>query len=271
MNNYIVPKPRFPVSAKLYGGVVGLGLIGLGIVAFETFHLFHGLAVALFFGLVIEFGAVVESIGLAGGVNKKTWWIIPGLIVTLLVSGGYNYLTAARAGALLDPPVTGGLILAAVGVGPLAAVFFIAVQLGVKIHEHEAAVAKWEAGRQVWQDNQAAQAAREVQEAQQAAAQLELQKEEMRLRSQKEMQDAEIAARERAEKRAARTAARAAALRAAQTREPSAKEPRAGYDDFAAAMRSNGSHAVTAREIVERFGVKQRTAYDWLKKYHSAL
>lgn len=287
---YTIPKPSYPVSAILYALAVGMGLFGLGWVAVETFGLFHVWPVAVPFGLVIEIGAISEAIGLvmafSGEGNaweklKRSGWIIPGLIITLGVSGGYNYLTALRAGALLTPPVTEPAILAAVGVGPLSAVFFIAAQLGVKIKEHEDAVKDWELEKQKWFDGKAKEAEETKERQAESARQLALQQTQLQLDAQARAQAAELASQEkrhadelaaqerkaRADRRAAARAAKKASQDSVQSTEASVNLHKGTYEDFKAAMKSNGSHEITAQEIHERWKVSVRTGFVWLKRY----
>lgn len=276
---FTIPKPRLPIWPRLLFGLVTLGLFGLGIVAFETFSLFHNRLVAAIFASIIEVGAAVDAIGLSQGLSRKNWWLVPALAITLVVSGWYNYATVERAAAALDPPVANPWILGAVGIGPLASLFFMAIGVGVQLAEHERAVEQWHADRQAWLDARAARAEAQRLEAQRAAqsareretqiqAQLDYQKEKARLESEERLRAAEIAARERQARREARLeAARLTSTPGVEVPGSEGGSSRKTYADFVELLRTNGSHAWKNEELARKFQVSTRTITTWRRQF----
>lgn len=283
---YTIEKPKFGLWTKALFGVVLLGLVGLGTVAYETFLLFQKPIIALAFAIIIELGAVTEALGLANGISKRTWWIVPGLIITLLVSGGYNYLTVARAGELLAPQVTNPLILATIGVGPLSSIFFMSIGLGFKVKEHEEEVQTWQLNKQAWEDKQRANEEQKrlaaqkleqerIEKEQQLKVQLDYQKRKAEIEAEERLSLAEIASRERQEKREASLRLKElsakeheASLKIHEANTEASVNPQRGtYEDFLKAVHSNGNHEWSAKAIALTFHVTERTGFSWLARF----
>jgi len=240
--------------------LVVLGLIGLGIAAFAAFAFIGRPVQALAFALIIEAGMVGESLALI----RRNWLAIPGLIISLLVSGMYNFTQAAQAGAALPHPITDTAQLAALSIGPLSAVFFLALSLGFEIRAHETAVRAWEIKRQAWQDAQAAKA----EAARVEARRLELEAREKTLLAELQVQEREARRRERREARAAREEASMQKVEAATPLPGTAIETSRGtYADFQDLLRGNGHHDWKNEELSRRFHVSIRTITSWRKRY----
>lgn len=233
MNEYSIPKPSLPPTALILAGMVIVGLIGLGIAAYAAFSFIGRPAQALAFALIVEAGMISEALA----IMRRNWLSIPGLIVSLLVSGLYNYTQAARAGEFLTPPLTDPVQLAALSIGPLSAVLFLALAAGHELREHENAVKQWEIDRQTWLDTQAEKAARrqERKEARQEKQTLETSRLQVETSIPLPRSTVEL--------------------------------PRGTYQDFQELLRSNGHHEWKNAELAERFHVSTRTITDWRKRY----
>jgi hypothetical protein len=256
---YSIQRPAYPVSARALALVLVIGLIGLGLVAFEVFSLIDGPIVAGAFALVIELAAISEAMSILKR-NKPAW---VGLAISLLVSGLYNYTRAAQANELLTTQL-GQVELIALAIGPLSAVLFLALSLGHAVKEYEAAVEAWERERQSWADAQA-QADAQAEAARQAAAQahaLELAK--IQAEQAARVQLAQI----RADARAARAVAQPAAQPTVQVAQPAHAAARGDYAAFKVAQSArNGAGPMHYAEVMSKFNVSRRTAYSWLEKY----
>lgn len=234
---YSIPKPTYPLYLKLLAGLVTVGLFGLGLVSYHTFNQVHGPFVAAIYAAIIEVGAALDAIGLAGGINRRSWWLIPAVLLTVIGSGWYNYAAVAHSGATWGITNPGELTVIRYAIAwlPLASLSFMALGLGFKIADHEAAVTQWAIDRQAWQDNQAEKAAKRE---------------------------------ERKEARAARLEAAAALPGTSTPKGGSFQElPRGSYKDFRELLRSNGHHEWKNEELSGKFHVSTRTITDWRKKY----
>lgn len=241
MNDYSIPKPTPPAAAYILGGMVGIGLVGLGIAAYSAFEYIGRPLQAAAFALIIEAGMISEAMALVRK-NKLAW---PGLIVSLLVSGLYNYTQAQRAGLQLTPALTDPLQLAALSIGPLSAVLFLALATGHELAEHEKRVQAWAIERQAWQDAQAEKATKREERREARAARVE-------------------ASRQRIE----------AAAALPGTSNPEGRNfqelPRGSYADFQELLRSNGHHEYKNADLAERFHVSTRTVTTWRARYDQA-
>lgn len=275
MNEYSIPKPTYPIYLRLLAGLVTAGLFGLGLVSYHTFNQVHGPFVAAIYAAIIEVGAALDAIGLAGGINRRSWWLIPAMLLTVIGSGWYNYAAVAHSGAtwgIIDPGEL-TVIRYAIAWLPLASLSFMALGLGFKISDHEAALTQWAANRQAWQDNQAVK----TEAARVEARRLELEsKEKTRL--------AEIKAKEREAKRQERREARAARVEASgqrveaaaalpgtsiQTSENFQELPRGSFEDFRELLRAN-HHEYKNADLARRFHVSTRTITEWRKRYQES-
>jgi hypothetical protein len=265
---YTIPKPSYPLFLKLLVGLVVTGLLGLGIVAFETFSLVHGPVVAAIFAIVIEVGAAIDSIGLAGGINKRSWWLVPAILITIIVSGWYNYATVAQHGAAFGLESAHlDLILHAIAWGPLASLSFMALGVGFRIADHERAVDAWKVNRQAWLDAQAAKTAQAQTDQETRHMQFEYQK--AKLQADKEIEIARVQAEQDRKVQVAQ--ARIEARKDAQKPSAIAQElhtvAQGTYEDFVQAISSNGKHEWTGEMIAQEFGVSRRTGNYWLSRW----
>lgn len=250
MNAYSIPRPGLPVAAYVLAGMVLIGLVGLGIAAFAAFDYIGRPLQALAFALIIEAGMISEALA----ITRKNWLAIPGLAISLVVSGIYNFTQAQHAGAQLTPPLTSTLQLTALSIGPLSAVFFLALATGYELRVHETRVAGWTHDRQRWLDDQ----------------------ETRRLQADQAARLAQIAAdareKARADRAESRRIARATHAGSAGTvqvaYQTGATALRGTYADFEAVQRSrNGAGPLDYQELMRRFKVSRRTAYNWLERY----
>jgi hypothetical protein len=288
ITDYSIPKPSYPILLKLLAGLVITGLLGLGIVAYHTFNLVHGPIVAFIFAIVIEVGAAIDSIGLARGITRRTWWLIPAILITLIVSGWYNLAAVDKNAAALGvtDKATLALIEHAIAWGPLASLAFMALGVGFQIADHEKSVIAWQVNRQTWLDNQqAAQATtqkahqemelHDKEQERALAARLELEKEKARLASEQAVQLAQIAseqaaqlARVASEERQAKRELRVQASQQLHSASVITQELHKGsYQEFVdASKRRNGAGPFSVDEIQSTFKVSRKTAYNWINK-----
>jgi hypothetical protein len=275
MSDYSIPKPTLSPAAWALGGAVIIGLIGLGAVAFHVFSMVDPWPVALAFAAVIEAGAAVECLSILRG-NR---WAVAGAVISLAVSGSYNVTRITRAG--LDLPIAEA---AALAIGPLSAVLFLALSLAHELHQHEAAVKGWQEARQAWQDDQARTAALRQAEAEERSRQAEAERlerenraalEAERLRLEYENRERErLDRRERARERAAARANVPPAFSGTGENVPPTVPPAPGnvpptkgtYQDYTRFMSSNGANH-SRRELAEKFGVSERCVTKWRARY----
>jgi hypothetical protein len=169
LNHSILPPSPSRVLYALFVALVAT-TISLFWSALSAFGLVMEPGHAFFAAAAIELSGVVEALAL---VRAKTWRAtalpLSGVLITLIVSGTYNYVQVAQAGAKSD--ITHPWVLTCFALGPLFALTFLALTTGRLLHEHETAVAEWYIARQKRQDEQAAAEATREAEAQRIAQQ----------------------------------------------------------------------------------------------------
>jgi hypothetical protein len=146
IDRYTISKPKLGVVAYLLAILVLVGVIALFFAAQYAFRQVMANEIQAFFAaLVIEFGVIIEALAL---VRDKKGWAVGGLLVSLAVSGTYNYIQAQVAGkaAGIDNPWQ----LLTLAVGPLSALTFASLQLGGMLRAHDQVVVQWEKDRQLW-------------------------------------------------------------------------------------------------------------------------
>ena len=246
MNEYSIPKPTYPIYLRLLAGLVTIGLFGLGLVSYHTFNQVHGPFVAAIYAAIIEVGAALDAIGLAGGINRRSWWLIPAVLLTVIGSGWYNLAAVAQSGATWGIENAAELIIIRYAIAwlPLGSLSFMALGLGFKIADHEAAVQAWAADRQAWQDVQAEKEAKRQERKEARAARVEASRNHIEA---------------------------AAALPGSSTPEgrTSIELPRGSYEDFQELLRAN-HHEYKNADLAERFHVSTRTITDWRKRYQES-
>lgn len=232
--SYPISKPAYPVTAKVLAAAVLLGLAGLGLVAYEVFRIMDSVPVAIAFALVIELGAISEALSMI----RKNRPAMFGLLVSVLVSGVYNYTRGAQASASLATPL-GDVQLIALALGPLSATLFLALSLGHELKEYDRRVQSWQARAAQWH-----------------------------LDRETEQQRAALASQERIEKARIRAQARVNTRVITQNQSVITQpEVKGTYQDFVTTLRErNGSGPLSVEEIQERFGVSRKTAYNWINK-----
>lgn len=233
---YQIPRPSLPFVARLLASLLVIGLIGLGTAAYAAFSYIGHWWQALAFALVVELCGIIEALAIMRG-NR---FAIPGLAISLAVSTSYNWTQAEQAAALLPTPLAWWQ-LAALAIGPMSAVFFVALSLGHEIRAHEAAVATWAAQRQAWLDDQAERAARREERREQRQERIALEREQWGNSS----------------RNGAGTGANVL---------PAVPPTKGTYQEYVALMQSNGANH-TRRELAERFGVTERAITKWAARY----
>lgn len=279
----MVQKPRMPWIIHLLIVLVVFGLAALGQAAYAAFLQVAFLSQALPSAVLIEAGMILESVALI----RRNWIAVPGLFVSLLVSGTYNYIQAQQHGALASPPLTDSFQLAMLAIGPLSALFFAALTLGFEISRHEQRVAAWEAhqaqamaDRKAREESFADRMERQRQEANaahEAAERAErVRIEEMRLANERMIAQDRLRFEERQRRREFKSASVMArpAVTGGGDSDTGATPVNANdtgtasYEEFAAAqVARNGTGPMAHQEIVARFGVSRRTAFRWLARF----
>ena len=146
---FTIPRPQAGITVQLMGALVAVGLAALFVAAYTAFDKVMPSVQAIFAATLIEAALIVEALALIRGRNKMA---LAGLIISLSVSGIYNYIqvTAEAAAAGL----TGWPLLIALSLGPLAALVSLSLALGDELRKHETAVAKWQEKRQAHVQNE---------------------------------------------------------------------------------------------------------------------
>lgn len=260
--DYAVPKPVLPVAAYLLGACVLFGLLGLGLVAYSVFAMVDTFLVALAFAAVIEFGMISEAVSILRG----NWYAAVGILISLIVSGFYNYTKVAQAAALLSVKM-GGFEIVALAIGPLSAVFFLALSFGLELKQHEASLGKWNENYANWLKAQQDQAKQQEAEKEDKARALELEKARLETEAKKAVELERIKAEERQHKREwkGRTSTATSTTEGRTSTEAVAIIP-GTYEDFQALLRNNGTHHYTNKELSDMFHRSERTITDWRTK-----
>jgi hypothetical protein len=222
--NFLTPKPR--LSPLVYGliALAAVGLLALGIAAYTAFIQVAGWVQALAASVLIEAVMVLEAMAII----RRNRWAIAGVVVSLIVSVTYNYIQAQHAGAAHG--LTNWWQLGTLAVGPLSALLFLALTIGHELAQHDQRVDQWSAGRQAWQQQQAAQAAQLLREQEERSQQLLLERE--RITAQIEIEKARAMATEdrKIEVARLRNDARHVATNVADA--PTMSQFSRGYDGF---------------------------------------
>ena len=147
--NKLYPYSKPKIHAQLYalGFITVSGLIALFFAALHAFLLVASPAQAFFAAIVIEAGLVVEALALINKPKTVYPWI--GLIISLFVSGTYNYTQAATANQNLA-----SIELFALAFGPLSALAFASLTFGNELRSYQEKVTAWEKNRAEWVDSE---------------------------------------------------------------------------------------------------------------------
>lgn len=131
-------RPGVPVTVWLLSVVVGSGLIALFLAARAAFGTVAGDVQAVAAALLIEAGTIVEAVSFARSRNRVAG---VGLVVSFVVSMTYNITQAGDA-----RPDLVWWQLAALGLGPLAALTFVSLALGEELRIYRVTVDEWREG-----------------------------------------------------------------------------------------------------------------------------
>lgn len=275
--SYQKQKPVEGLAIKGLKVVLLAALLGLGLVAFEVFSLIDNPVVSVAFAVVIELGAMVEAIN----VLKRNKLAGVGLVVSLLISGFYNFTRANQANAGLAVKL-GDFELVALAIGPLVATLTLSLALGQAQKDLEQAVARWEAEYQTWIDDQAKAAADRLAAAEQRRTAREAELKQIEVDSTERIRLAELRTQERSDKRKNRTERELARTGTGQNRtatgldrtEPDEHRTKPDadrtYADFARDQRNrNGQGPMSAADIMRTYGRSRTQAYTWLKRYRT--
>jgi hypothetical protein len=145
---YTIPEPKQSIAAYILSAVVVIGLVALFIAAFVAFSAVMPPIQAFFAALLIESGAVVESLAFA---KDKNGIAFAGLLFSLTVSATYNYIQVQQAGA---GTIENGWQLLTLAAGPLASLTFLSLALGKEFQQYEKAKNKWAEDRQEWYETE---------------------------------------------------------------------------------------------------------------------
>lgn len=209
---YPHPKPRPPTQLYGLAALAGVGLLALWITAYNAFAAVGGTIHALAAATLIEAALILDMLfvvrhrrspaAIAGGA---------GILISVVVSATYNYLSAAA-----HAPTLSGWPLLALAIGPLSALLFVALATAHELHTYQQAVTDWQRDRADWLETQRLEAERaERERLAQAEAWRREQQQAERARQEREaehrraMERAEAAERRAAEERARKRAERA--------------------------------------------------------------
>jgi pyruvate/2-oxoglutarate dehydrogenase complex dihydrolipoamide acyltransferase (E2) component len=142
-NTYPHPRPAPPAQLYLLAALSVFGLAALWLAAFHAFSQVAGGPQAFFAATLIEAGLIVEALALVK--RPKVWYIWIAILISLVVSGTYNYIQAAAAAPAFNVWQLGTLAL-----GPLAALAFVSLTLGYELREFQQRVEKWQTDRAAW-------------------------------------------------------------------------------------------------------------------------
>ena len=193
MRDYPISKPRPSASFWLLSVLVLVGLVALFLAAdFAFSRIMHNHWQAAFAAGLIEAGMIVEAIAVMR--SQKNWPALIGLVISLVVSGTYNYIQAEQAG--LAAGITNPWQLLTLALGPLSALAFLAMAVGRELGEHEKRLATWQVKRQEWLEAwEARRHAQEI-EAEKMRLNAELKKEKelarLELRERRRLQPAQL-------------------------------------------------------------------------------
>ena len=148
---YQTPKPKPSIVIYFLAVMVVVGLVAMFLAARYAFGQVMGNdAQAFAAALLIEASMIVEAITI---VRARAWKAnIPaliGLVVSILVSGTYNYVQVQHAGKAAG--IVDTWQLTSLALGPLSALVFLAMAVGRELRSYEEAVSTWENERQDWQ------------------------------------------------------------------------------------------------------------------------
>lgn len=144
---YPYSKPRPPAQLLALGLITVSGLIALFFAALHAFSLVASPAQAFFAAVVIEAGLVVEALALINKPRTIYPWV--GLVISLFVSGTYNYVQASTANQTLV-----SIELVALAFGPLSALAVVSLTFGNELRSYQEWVSTWENDRAKWVDNE---------------------------------------------------------------------------------------------------------------------
>lgn len=148
MNTFQIPRPQVPIQLFLLAALDVAGFLALWLAAYHAFSGVAGPFQAFFAATLIEAGMVIEALALIK--RPKVWYTWLGVIFSLVVSGGYNYIQAATA-VTVDGVITlNPFLLLTLALGPLSALCFVSLTLGHELREYQEQSEKWTLDRAAW-------------------------------------------------------------------------------------------------------------------------
>jgi len=175
-------KPKPQPTLWLLVAIAAAGLIAQLIAAQHAFDLLgRGLIYSASAAILIEAATVGEAI-VALRYGDRLAAVL--LLITLAVSGIYNYAQAHSAAPDLD-----GLVKGALAIGPLLALLSVGLLLGAELREYETRLAAW---RQIQEAHQAEQIAADRRH---QAEDLAFQREQQRLQLEHKLHEEALATR----------------------------------------------------------------------------
>jgi len=210
MNKTITyPHPKPKPSLQLYALAVlaAFGLAALWLAAFDAFTKIAPAPQAFFAATLIEAGLIAEAMALVR--YKDSWYPKLGLVVSIIVSGTYNFIQADIANTLrieASQPALAMWPLLALALGPLLALAFLALALGDTLQRHQAAADQWATDRANWLADRAAKAEERQRQQELWQRQREQEEAEHRRKVEEDQRQYERKEAERKRKRAERAA-----------------------------------------------------------------
>lgn len=148
-DTFTIPRPQAGITVHLMAVLVAVGLAALFVAAYTAFDKVMPSVQAVFAATLIEAALIIEALALIRGRNKLA---LVGLIVSLSVSGIYNYIQVTAEAAAEG--LTGWPLLIALSLGPLAALVSLSLALGDELRKHEMTVTEWQEKRQAHVQNE---------------------------------------------------------------------------------------------------------------------
>jgi hypothetical protein len=149
--DFPTPPPKPGPVLWLMGAVLLCGFAYLFQAAYHAFDQIMAPAQAVFGAALIEAGMVMAAVSYA---RRAHWLALAEVVLSLVISGTYNYIQAERAGQIAG--IADQWQLLSLALGPLAALAFLALLTGRTIRDLEKRRSEWEDERQAWTEKQMA-------------------------------------------------------------------------------------------------------------------
>ncbi len=142
---YTLPPPKPSIVVYVLSAVLAVGFVFLFLAAREAFGMVMSGSQAVAGAVLIEAGMLISAISYSRDKNK---YAVIELIISLAVSGTYNYIQVSNAGA--EYGIQNQWQLVTLALGPLTAMLFASLMMGNLINKHEENIRSYEQGKQAF-------------------------------------------------------------------------------------------------------------------------